>query len=177
VLLDLDFFSSATALLAWLSGLSLARRPLCLFRRGARTADSSSPTASGPIRTSTSAGCFEVLRQGRGEPRPEISALEFAPVAPLPPRRRFQPAAQDSANVERLLARPGSEPATSSSCSIRTTGDLGASRWQMADERYVELAKLILVKIPRRHPSDREQAGATAAEKLEAAVGRLVSVR
>jgi len=88
-------------------------------------------------------------RQGRGEPARRSSALEFAPVAPLPPRRRFQPAAQDSANVERLLAQgrgPSRRPRRPAQFEQRRPRGRPAA--QMGDERYVELAKLILVEIP-----------------------------
>ena len=170
--LDLDFFARATALFAWLGG--------CRQRVGCHAYFGEGPYR-GQLLTHRVrfnphihiSRMFEVLAKAVESPPGDLQRLEFASAAPLPPRRRFQPAAQDSANVERLLAQAGVRAGDLVVLLNSNNGDLGGvplRKW--ADERYVELAKLILAEIPKAvillTGSELE---AAAVEKLEAVVG------
>ena len=92
---------------------------------------------------------FEILARAVEKPPGDSPRLEFVPGPAEAPRQRFKPTAGELASVQRMLAEVGVQPRDrlvllNSNVSDREAIPL--RKW--SDERYVELAKLILAGTP-----------------------------
>jgi ADP-heptose:LPS heptosyltransferase len=112
---------------------------------------------------------FEVLARAMDQPAGDLPRLDFSPAPPAAPRRKFRARAEDASAVARLLAEAGVQARDSVILLNPGLGDLPLRKW--ADERYAELARLILSGEPRAFVlvtgAPRE---AAAAARLAAAV-------
>jgi ADP-heptose:LPS heptosyltransferase len=144
--LDLDFFSRATALIGWLSGCR--RRVGCHAYFG-----------EGPYRGSFLthrvkfnphihvSQMFAVLARALDQPPGDLPRLDFVPGPLAAPRRRFQAGAAELDAVARLLRETGLGAEGALILFHSGLGDLPLRKW--ADERYAELARLILAGDPQ----------------------------
>ena len=171
---DLDFFSRATALIGLLSGCR--RRVGCHAYFGDGPYRGNLLTHRVKFNPHVHVGqMFEIMAKAVEKPAKDLPRIEFVPKAPEALPWRFKPGAAELASVQRTLAEVGAGPQDTlillnSNISDRETIPL--RKWP--DERYVELAKVILAGTPNSFVlltgGEKE---ADAIGKLEASVGHI----
>ncbi|MGA2262046.1 MAG: glycosyltransferase family 9 protein [Acidobacteriota bacterium] len=169
---DLDFFSRATALIGLLSGCR--RRVGChaYFGEGPSRGDLLTHRVKFNPHIHVSQ-MFEVLAKAVEKSAGDFPRIEFVPNPVEAPRDRFQPTVEELASVQRTLLEVGTRPQDMLillNTNISDREAIPLRKW--SDERYVELAKLILAGIPSSFVlltgSPRE---AETIARLEASVG------
>lgn len=170
---DLDFFSRATALIGWLSGCR--RRVGChaYFGEGPYRGDLLTHRVKFNPHVHVSQ-MFEIMAKAVEKPAGDFPRIEFIPNPAEAPRERFKPTDAELASVQRTLAEVGAGPQDTLillNSNISDREAIPLRKW--SDERYVELAKLILAGIPNSFvlltgaPKEAETIA-----KLEASVGQ-----
>ncbi len=145
---DMDFFSRATALIGWLSGCR--RRVGChpYFGEGPYRGDLLTHRVKFNPHVHISR-MFEILANAVPNPAADFPRLAHMPRTPEPPRERFKPTDEERTFIRQILAQAGVAGGSTvillnSNISDRETIPL--RKWP--DECYVELARLILARIP-----------------------------
>ncbi len=170
---DLDFFSRATALIALLSG--------CRRRVGCHAYFGEGPYRGNLLTHRVkysphvhASQMFEILAKAAERPTGDFPRIDFVPNPVEAPRERFQPTTAELASVGRLLAEVGAgseHTLVLLNSNISDREAIPLRKW--SDERYVELAKLILAGTPDSFvllTGGAKEADAIA--RLEASVGR-----
>jgi ADP-heptose:LPS heptosyltransferase len=146
--LDLDFFSRATALLAWLSGCR--RRVGChsYFGEGPYRGDLLTHRIKFNPHIHVSR-MFEIMAQAVQTSSQDFPRIEFVPAAADRISARFQASASELASIERLLEETGAagrNPLILLNPNISDRETIPLRKW--SDENYVELAKRTLAGMP-----------------------------
>ncbi len=170
---DLDFFSRATALIGWLSGCR--QRVGChpYFGEGPYRGDLLTHRVKFNPHVHISQ-MFEILASAVERPAEDFPRLAHTPLPAESPRERFKPTDAELAGARRILTEAGVAPGSTVillNSNISDRESIPLRKW--SDERYVELAKLILAGTPDVFilltGTARE---AETVTRLEAAVGQ-----
>lgn len=170
--LDLDFFSRTTALIALLSG--------CRRRVGCHAYFGEGPYRGNLLTHRVKfnphvhvSQMFEILAKAVEKNAEDFPRIEFFPGPAEAPRDRFRATAAEIAKVQRMLAEVGAgaqDTLILLNSNISDREVIPLRKWP--DDRYVELAKLILAGIPNAFVllTGSSQEASTIA-RLEATVG------
>jgi ADP-heptose:LPS heptosyltransferase len=146
--LDLDFFSRATALLGWLSGCRQRVGCHAYFGEGPYRGDLLTHRLKFNPHIHVSQ-MFEILADAVQKPAGHFPRVEFIPGPADAVRQQFQPSPAELAAIERMLGEVGAGPQDTLvllNSNISDRESIPLRKW--ADERYVELAKLIVAGTP-----------------------------
>jgi ADP-heptose:LPS heptosyltransferase len=145
---DLDFFSRATALIGWLSG--------CCYRIGCHAYFGEGPYRGNLLTHRVKfnpyvhvAQMFEILAKAVETDAEDFPRIEYIPRAIEEPPERFQSTAEESASVDRMLSGLATKPQDKIillNSNISDRESIPLRKW--SDERYLELARMILAGIP-----------------------------
>ncbi len=145
---DLDFFSRATALLGLFSKCPLRVGCHAFFGEGPYRGDLLTHRVKYNPHIHISQ-MFEIMAKAVATPAGDFPCIEFSPSPLEAPRVRFAPTAEEQDSVKRMLSAVGSSPQDTLillNSNISDREALPLRKW--SDERYVELARLILGGIP-----------------------------
>ncbi len=170
--LDLDFFSRATALIGLLSGCRQRTGCHSYFGEGPYRGDLLTHRVKFNPHIHVSR-MFEIMAKAVEQPGGDFPRIEYVPGPAVAPRERFTPTQAEIGAVQRMLDDVGAGPGRKIvllNSNISDREAIPLRKW--SDERYVELARLILAGTPEAVvllTGGLKEADSIA--RLEAAVG------